>query len=76
MAQPESYRLFGIPYTGIVVNGNDLVYVFSTATVAPALPPPPLGQVNVFYNTINHIDYENPNLVVVTNDMTPYWGEG
>ena len=63
--QPESFRLFGIPYTPFNVHG-DIVYVFSTATVAPTLPPPPPGVVNVFYNTINHIDYENPNLCVIT----------
>jgi len=67
MAQPESFRLFGIPYEAISVRG-DIVYVFSTATVAPTLEPPPPGVVNVFYDTRNHVDYENPNLCVVTID--------
>jgi len=56
-------------YTPILV-GDDLVWIVSTATCAVQQPPPPPGVVNVFYNTQNHLDYENPNAVVVTNDVT------
>jgi len=73
MAQPQSYRLFGIPYNPIIVNGADLIYVFSTATVFHTGPPE--GTANVFYQTADQVDYQNPNLCVVTNDGVPYWGD-
>jgi hypothetical protein len=69
MAQDPSLRKFGVPYNPVVV-GNELVFILSTATIPLSPPPPPKGEVNVFYNTINHIDYENPNLCVITFDYS------